>query len=137
MEMTLKRVDTGATFTLGDLYVDGNLFCNSIEDIERVLNSKEDKVPGETAIPKGRYRVVLTYSNKFKRMLPLLKDVPFFTGIRMHRGYTEKDSAGCIVVGERRKAHDGHVYNSTKTESKLVDILRGLPKDEECWITIE
>ena len=68
-----------------------------MEDIIR-----EVKIPGETAIPAGRYRVVLTFSKRFQRILPLLQDVPNFTGIRIHSGNTDKDTEGCMLVGQER-----------------------------------
>lgn len=136
MELRLERIYGGPTFTLGDLYINDAMFCQTIEDVERDLHCKEDKVYGCTAIPRGRYRVVLTWSPKFKRVLPLLLEVPYFEGVRMHRGNTEKDSLGCIIVGERRRPHEGYVYNSRKTEERLMQVLSAVPKNEEIWITI-
>lgn len=137
MEIELKRVYGGSTFTLGDLYLNGKFFCSTIEDLERDLKTEKDKVYGCTAIPRGRYRIVLTRSMKFKRILPLLLNVPFFEGIRIHAGNTEKDSLGCIIVGERRRPYEGYVYESRKTEKRLMDVLTQLPAGEEIWISIE
>ena len=67
--------------------------------IEIVNLSKEKKVYGETCIPYGTYKVVINKSPKFKRLMPRLLDVPHFDGILIHSGNTEKDSAGCIILG--------------------------------------
>ena len=120
----LKRVYKGDKYTIGHLYINDEYFCDTIEDVVRELNSDKDKVYGETAIPEGTYNVSITYSPKFKRKLPLLHDVPYFTGIRIHRGTTEKDSSGCIIVGENKVK--GKVVNSAVTEKKLMKILEGV-----------
>jgi hypothetical protein len=63
------------------------------------VNGKKD--PGNTCIPDGTYFVLLTWSPKFKRKLPLLIDVPGFDGIRIHPGNTSDDTEGCLLVGEK------------------------------------
>jgi len=60
------------------------------------------KVYGVTAIPSGTYDVEITYSPKYKREMPLLKDVKGFTGIRIHSGNRAEDSEGCILVGQTK-----------------------------------
>lgn len=117
MKLTLKRIFLGTDYTIGKLYIDGEYFCDTLEDTVR-----DEKIPGETAIPCGIYDVVVNMSNKFKRKLPLLLNVPNFTGIRIHRGNTAKDTEGCILVGENREK--GKVLNSTKYELELVRILK-------------
>ena len=99
--MTLQRDDCSATCTLGVLSVDGVRVCVTLEDPVR----EGPKVIHETAIPAGRYPVVITRSQRFQRMLPLLLDVPDFTGVRIHAGNTAADTSGCILVGLSR-AHD-------------------------------
>ncbi len=80
---------------IGDLFIDGEFFCHTLEDEKRADGKK---VYGETAIPVGVYDIVLTVSNRFKRLMPLLLDVPMFKGIRIHGGNTSKDSHGCPLV---------------------------------------
>lgn len=128
MIITLRRIAFKPKYTIGKLYIDGNYVCDTIEDTDRNLDDsmiedeiKKKKVYGETAIPYGTYRVRITYSNKFKKMLPLVENVKGFSGIRIHSGNTEKDSLGCIIVGKNKKV--GMVLDSRVTMDKLMDIL--------------
>ena len=109
------------TYTIGKMYINGEYFCDTLEDKVRVMNSINDKIKGETAIPAGTYKITLEMSPRFKRKLPLLHDVPYFSGILIHRGNTAKDTHGCILVGENKVK--GQVINSTKAEVVLMDIL--------------
>lgn len=97
---------------------------------------KKTKVYGETAIPKGTYTVVLTYSNKFKKILPLINNVKGFEGIRIHSGNSAKDSLGCVLVGENKEV--GKVLNSRATFDKLFAKLKAASdKGEKITITIK
>ena len=98
MEMTLTRTAKRKTYTIGCLAIDGTYFCDTLEPAWRDLKKKH-KVKGHTAIPEGRYPVVITWSPKFGQWLPLLLHVPLFEGIRIHAGNTEADTAGCILPG--------------------------------------
>lgn len=143
MEIKVKRITPiDYPYTIGKMYIDGEYFCDTLEDRVRDINKNgkfdngEVKVAGETAIPYGRYQVVVTMSPRFKRELPRLLNVPNFEGILIHRGNTDKDSSGCILVGENKVK--GKVINSTPYEQKLVSILKDVQnKGEEIWITIE
>lgn len=128
MIITLRRITFKPKYTIGKLYIDGNYVCDTIEDTDRNLDDsmiedeiKKKKVYGETAIPYGTYPVRITYSNKFKKMLPLVENVKGFSGIRIHSGNTEKDSLGCIIVGKNKKV--GMVLDSRVTMDKLMNIL--------------
>lgn len=141
MELILERKWIKPTYTIGNLYVNGEFFSNTLEDPNRDLNKNgkfdntEKKVYGDTCIPFGRYQVVVTYSPKFKRELPLLLNVPYFEGIRIHRGNTIKDTMGCILVGENKKV--GQVLNSTSYEQRITKLIReATSRGEQCCITI-
>lgn len=122
MKLKLERKYKQSTYTIGCLYIDGVYFCDTLEDTVRELNSIEDKIKHKTAILAGVYKVVVTMSPKFKRLLPLLLNVPFFEGIRIHKGNNENDTSGCIIVGENKIK--GKVINSTYYEEKLVELLK-------------
>lgn len=97
LKLELVRKEFTDEATLGELYLEEDFFCFVLEDKVRPLG---EKVPGETAIPEGKYQVLLTQSPRFKRVLPLLIDVPGFDGIRIHPGNTADDSSGCLLVGD-------------------------------------
>lgn len=100
--MKLERTWCGPTCTIGTLRLDGKAECFTLEDVVREVADKpvaEWKVAGKTAIPEGIYGVVITPSERFQRDLPLLLNVPGFSGIRIHPGNTAADTEGCILVG--------------------------------------
>ena len=122
MILRVERRFKGETYTIGTMYVNGERFCDTLEDKVRDLAGGAVKVPGETAIPEGVYRVIVNRSPKFGRELPRLLDVPMFEGVLMHRGNTAEDSAGCILVGENKEK--GKVINSTPYEERLVALCK-------------
>lgn len=141
MQLKLHRKYFKDSYTIGDLYVDNIFFCNTLEDKNRDLNKNgkfdngEVKVANETCIPFGTYKITIETSPKFKRELPLLHDVPHFTGILIHRGNSAEDSSGCVLLGENREV--GKVLNSAPYEQVLVNIIKhAIAKGEEVSITI-
>ena len=122
MKLELTRIFKGRKYTIGKLFVDGRYFCDTLEDRVRNL-PVEKKVMHETAIPAGTYDVRVTWSPRFRRNLPLLLGVPYFSGIRIHRGNNAGDTSGCILVGENRVK--GMVLNSAKYELMLTQMLSG------------
>jgi hypothetical protein len=116
MNLRLKRTHGTKDYTHGQLFIDNVYFCDTLEDQER-----ETKVFGETAIPCGTYKVILTMSNRFKKLMPLLVNVPNFSGIRIHNGNTKDHTEGCVLVG--KKVKDGFVGESKVTFKKLMGIL--------------
>ena len=91
---------------------------------------------GRSAIPEGRYAVVITYSPKMKQWLPLLLNVPKFSGIRIHAGNTAKDTEGCILVGENREV--GKVLDSRIWVHRLKKkIVEAKDRGEGVWIRME
>ena len=141
MNLTLKRLNLTPNYTEGDLYVNGTYFCKTLEDTNRDLNKNgkfdndEKKVYGETCIPYGKYKVILSYSPKFKRELPEILEVPNFQGIRIHRGNKISDTLGCVLCGEKIK--NGYLSNSTPYEIKLVELFKqAKSRNEESLIEI-
>lgn len=101
MELDLHRVQLDPDVTIGSLSIDGKFECWVCEDVVRPAGAP--KVYGETAIPAGRYQVVITLSPRFGLELPLLLNVPNFTGVRIHVGNDAKDTDGCLLVGQVRE----------------------------------
>lgn len=128
MKLTLKRIALRSTYTIGRLYVDGNYFCDTLEDTVRDLNKNgkfdngEKKVYGKTAIPYGTYEIKWTYSPRFKKYTPQLMNVPQFEGIRIHSGNSSDHTEGCLLLGENKKV--GMVLNSRATIAKFYPIIK-------------
>lgn len=127
MKLLLKRLHRTEYSTIGELYVDGKFECYTLEDKER-----EVKIKSETAIPKGTYIVGITLSNRFKRMLPILIDVPNFEGVRIHSGNTNHDTEGCILVGTTRSKD--FIGNSRVAFSRL---FKKMQSAKDITLTIE
>lgn len=138
MKLKLLRVTLGDTFTESKIYVDGVHECYTVEDKDRYLEEGvNEKVYGETAIPRGTYKVDITYSSRFKRKTIEIKDVPYFTGIRIHSGNSSKDSEGCPIVGSVNERDDDDWVGGSKIAEKalLAKVQAALDNGED--VTIE
>lgn len=132
MKIQVIRFQCGADCTIGELLVDREHECWTLEDVVRPDGAP--KVYGETAIPYGTYRVVITFSNRFQRDLPLLLNVPGFEGIRIHPGNTAADTHGCLLVGTGRTG--ASVTNSRMAFDALFPKIRdAIDNGEEVTIT--
>lgn len=103
---------------MGKLYIDGNYFCETLEDAKR-----DKKIAGETCIKSGEYSLIVTRSHRFNRELPLLQNVPEFEGVRIHAGNTPADTQGCILIGKYIDANNDLRVSRT-FENDLVAILQ-------------
>lgn len=134
MELRLVRDIFSPTWTLGVLTVDGKSFGYVVEDCDR---GSSPKIPGITCIPVGRYKVVKTWSPKYKRPMLLLENVPGFAGIRIHSGNDADDTEGCIIPGLLRD-NGGNVSKSKLAVTWLEkEIAKVHATGKEVWITIE
>ena len=150
MELNIKRIARRETYTVGRLYIDGERFCDTLEDKDRGLRQDmpvavimATKRKGITAIPTGRYRITLAVqSPKFSKRaiyqfcngyLPRLINVPGYDGVLIHIGNTARDTEGCLLVG--RNTQVGKVLDSRKTFIELYDRLLGAKDD--IYIKIE
>lgn len=153
MKITIKRTYKKSDYTIGNLYIDNQWFCNTLEDTDRGLK-KEDPLSkilqykryASTAIPTGTYDIILNeVSPKFSKVekyksiqgkLPRIEDVPGFDGILIHIGNTNKDTEGCILVGKNKLK--GRVCESTDIFFKLYKVLQTANnKGEKITLTIE
>jgi len=152
MELILERIAKKKTYTIGHLYIakepDGNnpglgqpltkglQICDTLEPTWRDYKNGAYKVKGRSAIPEGRYAVVISFSPKFKQWLPILLGVPKFDGIRIHAGNTAADTEGCILVGKNKLV--GQVVDSRIWLHRLKQkIVEAKSRDEPVWITIK
>lgn len=129
MEIILKRFPSTSNYTEGKLYINGAYFCDTLENKDRGLDQsmsefeiRKRKIYAETCIPYGEYRVILSHSPKFKRILPEVLNVKGFEGIRFHSGNTTKDTEGCVLVGT--KCGEGVIANSKNTEQSLIQKIK-------------
>lgn len=116
--MTLERTTFTDQSTIGELHIDGELFCCTLEDTCR----KGPKIDGKTAIPMGRYKVIIDHSERFNRDMPHVLDVPGFEGIRIHSGNTAADTEGCILLGMR--TGENVIYDSRLAYDKFFVLLK-------------
>jgi hypothetical protein len=133
MDLLLQRRSSSDGCTLGQLFVDGRAQCFTLEDVVRA----GPKLAGMTAIPFGRYRVVITKSQRFGRMLPLLLEVPSFTGVRIHCGNMAADTEGCILVGQTPISASAIGSSRLALDALLPQIADALARGDEVWLTVE
>lgn len=144
MELRLDRIFRTNEYTIGELYVDGAYLCDTLEDPVRPLPEVcpntpkgiackcKEKVYGDTAVPAGTYEVKLSYSNRFKRIMPEILNVPHFLGIRIHTGNSSaKDSSGCILVGTWDGEKEDWVSDSKIAFNKLMSLLEEATNNKE------
>ena len=133
MELILTRIARKAEYTIGRLEDEnGKKLCDTLEPIWRNYDGGELKIPKKSAIPEGTYRVVTTYSLRFRKYLPLLVGVPGFEGVRIHSGNTSRDTEGCILVGQNLQV--GKVVWSRITLEKLMKLIEN---EKEIYLIIK
>ena len=121
MHIRVMREPSINDTTLGSLFIEDHWQCHTLED---VIRPKGEKVRSKTAIPPGCYRIILTMSNRFKKIMPEVLNVPMFTGIRIHSGNTAKDTAGCLLVGQTRSVETRSIGRSRFAYTALMLKLR-------------
>lgn len=121
MLITLERKIFTLDSTVGILSLDGKFFCYTLEDRDRQWVGSEIlpwtpamKVPKQTAIPYGGYEVIINYSSRFKKRMPLILNVPNYEGVRIHVGNTSFDTEGCIIVGCNYDIHKPNYVGESK-----------------------
>ncbi len=122
MELVLVRYPSGSKCTIGTLYLNDIFECFTLEDIVREIKGKpveQWKIHGATAMTSGKYKMIIDMSNRFKRLLPLVLDVPGFSGIRFHPGNTDADTDGCVLPAIMVAPDKNSVMNSRKAFDNL------------------
>ncbi|HMK20113.1 MAG TPA: DUF5675 family protein, partial [Chitinophagaceae bacterium] len=141
MELELTRSVKTNKSTIGELTVNGVFECFILEDKDRGLRKDMPiselivmKIKTRTAIPTGRYEIVVSFSDKFQKMLPLLLDVPAFAGIRIHPGNTDANTEGCLLPG-KTKSPD-MIGSSRVAFTALFDKIKAALQREKIFITV-
>lgn len=150
MELTLTRTEEINEATIGELTLDKEFICFTLEDkvrepaephvnLDKAAWVRSWKIPGKTAIPRGRYEVIINWSNRFGLLLPLLVAVPGFEGVRIHPGNKKEDTEGCILLGLAKQKDT--VLLSRKAQGALMRVISkskdlGTILREQTWLTI-
>ena len=135
MKVEVNRIFKASNYTIGELSVNNNYVCDTLEDKVRADGKK---VYAETAIPTGTYTLVLSYSNRFKKVMPEILNVPNFSGIRIHCGNSSKDTEGCLLVGKWDGKTENWISDSKNSYNKLYPLLEeAFNKKENITITIK
>jgi hypothetical protein len=131
MKIELRRTIFTSNSTIGELLLNDKFECFTLEDCVRPPGVK---IPEETAIPEGSYEVIITLSQRFKRDLPLLLNVPNFEGIRIHTGNTSFDTEGCVLVGTVKQSDV--ILNSRDAFNALFPKIQTALQTEKVIISI-
>lgn len=153
LQLTVNRKYPKSEYTIGEFYTNGVFYDMSLEDTDRGLTNSmtvqqilQKKVYGRTAIPKGTYRVKLTYSPKFankpwakkyKGLVPEILNVKGYSGVRIHPFNRASETYGCIATG--KNTIKGQITEATASYLKLMDkyIWPAYQKNEDIFITIK
>jgi len=130
MDLLLQRKTEINNTVFGELFINGSFFCYTLED-----KIRDVKIKHQTCIPQGSYNIIITYSTRFKELLPLLQNVPNFIGIRIHAGNTIEDTSGCILVGSSIEGE--RLLYSKITVNRLISKLQSALKKEKVKIEVK
>ncbi len=137
MNLELIRKEKYDDRTIGSIYVNGSFECFSLEDKDRELEKDGQKIPKQTAIPKGKYRIIIDWSDRFKCLMLHVLDVPQFTGIRIHAGNRPEDTEGCPVTGKEIDYQTKNLLHSVDALRDLtIKIFNDICCGEEVWMEI-
>ena len=142
MEILVNRRTKTKLSTISDVTIDGVFFCYGLEDVDRGIKQSDDidviktkKVFAQTAIPAGRYEIIINFSNRFQQYMPLLLNVPGFEGVRIHPGNKAANTEGCLLLGQTEG--DDFVGNSRLAYRSFLPKLRAVEKKEKIFITFK
>ena len=112
------------------MFIDETFHCHTLEDVVR----SGPKIDGMTAIPAGRYEVVMSFSNRFKKIMPELLNVPGFAGVRIHKGNTAENTEGCILVGMQKNTD--RIGNCTPAYDGLAERIKATVPGGKVFVTV-
>ena len=139
----IRDADPANRHNWGKLFVDRLYFGETLEDKDQYLEAPDtEKIYGDSAIPRGRYRVTLTMSRRFGRIMPEVHDVPGFDGIRIHGGNhagpitdPDDDTLGCPLLGQIRTVNG--ITNCKGVNDRLFVTLQAAEqRGEEVWMEV-
>jgi hypothetical protein len=150
MKIKVVREFFSNTETLGTMYINDKFFCYTLEDYDRKFKQSQDeafikanKIAKKTALPSGEYRLILSISNRFKRLMPEVLNVKGFAGIRIHGGNTHENTEGCILIAKNRyldkQSTFGKIRNwiqGTMEVQLIKEIQKALNKNEIIELSI-
>jgi hypothetical protein len=143
MEIVITR-DPNASGTPGTLTINDVFECFTLEDVDRGLKQTmtmseivKNKIHGQTAIPAGRYELVVSFSERFRKLLPLAQNVPGFIGIRIHPGNSTGDTEGCILVGTQLNGNQIVGGTSRPAFNALFSKIQAALKREKIFLTLQ
>mgnify|MGYP001561318039 CR=1 FL=1 len=140
MELFLTRRVFSPRSTIGNLCLEGpeTTLCDTLEDVDRHLETAgaDAKIKGETAIPRGRYRVAMAPSAHYQRDMPHLEAVPYYTHVMVHWGNSAKDTLGCILVGTYAPGVPDWISGSKVVWDKVMEKIKPSIEAGTCWITV-
>lgn len=140
MRLKMVRKHLGNEFTEGKLFIGDGFECYTVEDTDRKLEKLgcEAKVQDKTCIPRGLYKVTISFSTRFKKHLIEVLNVPCFKGIRIHSGNSSKDTEGCIIVGKSNARDDDNWVSESKVayEALHKKVKQALSAGEEVFLEV-
>lgn len=132
----LRDADASQNHNWGKFFVNGKYWGETLEDKDRDLEDGGEKIYGDTCIPRGRYKVTLTMSRRWGKLMPLVHDVEGFEAIRIHGGNTEHDTLGCPLLGQVRTLTG--VAKCAAINERLVMALQAAEqRDEDVWLEVK
>jgi hypothetical protein len=132
MKIKVERFRLTEISSIGKVYINDKLMYYSLEDRVR---GEGVKIYGKTAIPYGVYKIIIDYSNRFKKLLPHILDVPMFAGIRIHAGNIAENTEGCILFG--MTFDNNYVGRSREALNSFILLLEAaITRGEECTVEV-
>lgn len=136
MKLTIKRKVFTETTTTGTLYRDKIRLCDTLEDKDRYLeiHGENAKISSKTAIPRGTYELTINWSNRFKKYMIAVLDVPYFQGVRLHAGNTHENTDGCPLLGDA--IDEWTVVNSKVRTQEVFDLVEEALKTKKVYLEV-